>query len=108
MKKENKDIRKVLLKLGITSNLYGYQCILTGTELVSKGVTKTTEVYRRVCKILKATSAGAVERNIRNAIEISYKKTDCLKRIYFKKPTPSVLLNDLVYNIDLFLEEIGE
>lgn len=85
MKKENKDIRKVLLKLGITSNLYGYQCILTGTELVSKGVTKTTEVYRRVCKILKATSAGAVERNIRNAIEISYKKNRLLKKNIFQK-----------------------
>ena len=108
MKKENKDIRKVLFKLGITSNLYGYQCILTGTEVVAKGTTKITEVYRRVYKILNATSAGAVERNIRHAIEISCQKTDCLERIYFKKPTPSVLLNDLVYNLDLFLEEIGE
>lgn len=108
MKKENKDIRKVLLKLGITSNLYGYQCILTGTEVVAKGVTKITEVYRRVYKILNATSAGAVERNIRHAIEISCKKTDYLQKIYGTKPTPSVLLNDLVYNLDLFLEEIGE
>lgn len=85
MKKENKDIRKVLLKLGITSNLYGYQCILTGTEVVSKGVTKTTEVYRRVYKILNATSAGAVERNIRHAIEISCEKTDYLQKNVWKK-----------------------
>ena len=108
MKKENKDIRKVLLKLGITSNLYGYQCILTGTEVVAKGVIKVTDVYKKVYKILNATSAGAVERNIRHAIEISCSKTDYLLRIYHKKPTPSILLNDLVYNLDLFLEEIGE
>lgn len=108
MKKENKDIRKVLLKLGITSNLYGYQCILAGTEAVAKGTTKITDVYKKVYKILNATSSGAVERNIRHAIEISYKRTDCLRRIYIEKPTPSILLNDLVYNLDLFLEEIGE
>lgn len=108
MKKENKDVRKVLLKLGITSNLYGYQCILTGTEVVAKGVTKITEVYKRVYKILNATSAEAVERNIRHAIQISCEKTDYLKRMYLKTPTPSVLLNDLVNNLDLFLEEIGE
>lgn len=108
MKKENKNIRKVLLKLGITSNLYGYQCILTGTEVVAKGVIKVTDVYKKVYKILNATSAGAVERNIRHAIEISWKKTDFLKKIYLGKPTPTVLLNDLVYNLDLFLEEIGE
>ena len=108
MKKENKDIRKVLFKLGITSNLYGYQCILTGTEVVDKGVTKITEVYKKVYKILKATSAGAVERNIRHAIEISCDKKDYLINIYGKRPTPSVLLNDLAFNLDLFLEEIGE
>ena len=107
MKKENKDIRKVLFKLGITSNLYGYQCILTGTEVVAKGTTKITEVYRRVYKILNATSAGAVERNIRHAIEISCEKTGYLQAIYGTRPTPSVLLNDLVNNLDLFSEKIG-
>lgn len=108
MKEKNKDLRKVLLKLGITSNLYGYQCILTGTELVKKGTTKITDVYKKVYKILRATSDGAVERNIRHAIDISCSKKDYLINIYEKRPTPSVLLNDLAFNLDLFLEEIGE
>ena len=108
MKKENKELRKVLLRLGISSNLEGFNYILAAVNIIEnkKGKVKLTEIYEKICRLEKAKTKHSVERAIRYAIELSYKNNKYFREIYYKKPVNHAFLSDLVFNFDLFKEVI--
>lgn len=102
----NKEVRKVLLKLGITSNLQGYHYIIEAFKIIQKQKihTNITTIYAMVGKKLDNTPTG-VERGIRHALQKSW-KTETLKKIYTKMPDNSVFLYDLYFNFDIMKDEI--
>ena len=72
-------ITDVLHKLGVPSNLKGYEYIREGIELIiSRGgevLPITKELYPSIAKRYKTTWTR-VERNIRSAIECAYNRGD--------------------------------
>lgn len=102
----NLELRKLLLKLGIHSNLEGYHYIIDAYEIISKQKihTNVTTIYQMIAdKVGK--NAGAVERGIRHSIQKCY-KNGRLNKIYYKLPDNSVLLYDLYFNFDVLVEEL--
>lgn len=63
-------IRKLLNKLGMASNITGYECWVTAIRLCKgkKSISITGEVYPKVAKINKTTPHNA-ERRMRYAME---------------------------------------
>ena len=99
---ENKELRKFLLKIGISSNIQGYHYIISAVNFISKQKihTNTTTIYEIIGKEYEKKSS-AVERGIRHAIQQSYKKHQILNGIYQGIPDNSVFLYDLVFNFDI-------
>lgn len=99
---ENIEIRKLLLNIGISSNIQGYHYIIRAVEIIKKQKihTNTTTIYEIVSKEYE-TTPSAVERGIRHAIQKSYKKCQTLNEIYQGIPDNSVFLYDLVFNFDI-------
>ena len=107
--KEEYRVRKVLLKLGISSNLRGYKYILTILPMLeTRNKITMGEVYKNVYKKDKAKSLCDIERGVRHAIEKAYKSRPLLKNIYGRQPRVKEFLYDLLYNIDIFEEELKE
>lgn len=102
---KDKELRKFLLRIGISSNIQGYHYILDAINFISKQKihTNITTVYEFICK-KHETTPSAVERSIRHAIQQSYKKIPTLNLIYHVIPDNSVFLYDLVFNFDILLE----
>lgn len=106
--KESFQLRLLLFKLGIYSNLQGYHYILKAVDILRKQKihTKITTIYEMIYKkIENSTSPSAVERAIRHAITSSYKKNESFKKLYPKVPSNSEFLYDLIFNIDIFKKE---
>ena len=106
--KQGFQLRLLLFKLGIYSNLQGYHYILKAVEILKKQKihTKITTIYEMIYKkIENSTSPSAVERAIRHAITSSYKKNESFKKLYPKVPSNSEFLYDLIFNIDIFKKE---
>lgn len=106
--KQGFQLRLLLFKLGIYSNLQGYHYILKAVEILRKQKTHTkiTTIYKMIYKkIENSTSPSAVERAIRHAITSSYKKNESFKKLYPKVPSNSEFLYDLIFNIDIFKKE---
>ncbi len=106
---ENKNIRKLLIKIGISSNIKGFHYILEAIDIIKaqKMHTNMTTIYEIICKKYNNTSSG-VERAVRHSISKAYKKTDILKKIYINVPDNSVFLYDLVFNFDIFADIVKE
>lgn len=106
--KNNFQLKLLLFKLGIYSNLQGYHYILKAVDILKrqKTHTKITAIYNIIYKkIENSTSPSAVERAIRHAITSSYKKNENFKKLYPKAPSNSEFLYDLIFNIDIFKKE---
>lgn len=106
--KENFQLKLLLFKLGIYSNLQGYHYILKAVDILRKQKihTKITTIYKMIYKRTEnSTSPSAVERAIRHAITSSYKKNESFKKLYPKVPSNSEFLYDLIFNIDIFKKE---
>lgn len=106
--KNNFQLKLLLFKLGIYSNLQGYHYILKAVDILKsqKTHTKITAIYKMIYKkIENSTSPSAVERAIRHAITSSYKKNENFKKLYPKVPSNSEFLYDLIFNIDIFKKE---
>lgn len=104
---EEKEIRKFLLKAGISSNVQGYFYILDAFEIIKnqKIHTNFTTIYKMLSdKYLK--TYYSIERAMRYSIRQAYKTGGVLNKIYSKIPDNSVLLFDLVFNFDILKEEI--
>ena len=99
--------RKLLLNLGINSSMRGFKYILMILPMLeTKNKITMGEIYHNVYKRKEAKSPFDVERGIRYAIEKSYKTKKILNKIYGRTPKVTEFLYDLVYNIDIFEEEI--
>ena len=92
-------VTESICTLGVPAHLNGYGYMRTSIEKVVTNPDKihsiTKELYPEVAKVHK-TSSSKVERNIRNAIEIAWKKGDqqAFQRIFgttldFSKPKPT-------------------
>lgn len=92
-------VTESICTLGVPAHLNGYGYMRTSIEKVVTNPDKihsiTKELYPEVAKVHK-TSPSKVERNIRNAIEIAWKKGDqqAFQRIFgttldFSKPKPT-------------------
>lgn len=106
--KNNFQLKLLLFKLGIYSNLQGYHYILKAVDILKrqKTHTKITAIYKMIYKKIEdSTSPSAVERAIRHAITSSYKKNENFKKLYPKAPSNSEFLYDLIFNIDIFKQE---
>lgn len=106
--KQDFQLRLLLFKLGIYSNLQGYHYILKAVEILKKQKihTKITTIYEMIYKKTEnSISPSAVERAIRHAITSSYKKNENFKKLYPKAPSNSEFLYDLIFNIDIFKKE---
>lgn len=106
--KQGFQLRLLLFKLGIYSNLQGYHYILKAVDILRKQKihTKITTIYKMIYKRTEnSTSPSAVERAIRHAITSSYKKNESFKKLYPKVPSNSEFLYDLIFNIDIFKKE---
>ena len=104
---KNIDLRKLLIKLGISSNLKGFHYIIESVNIIrnQKKHIRMTDVYKKVSKSYENTP-NAVERAIRHAIDKSYKENNFIKKIYSFKPDNSAFLYDLALNFDIFLDII--
>jgi len=102
-KKENMQIREVLIKLGISSHLQGFHYIIQALEILEKQQihTKLLTIYRMIGK-KNEKPYGAIERSIRHAIQTAYKNNNNLKTIYTIIPDNSAFLYDLYFNFDIF------
>lgn len=100
-------IRKILIKIGISSHLQGYHYILEAIKILKKQKihTNMTTIYEMIYKKADATSKCAVERAIRHSIEQAYKKGKVINKIYGEIPDNIAFLYDLVFNIDVIEEE---
>lgn len=106
--KQDFQLRLLLFKLGIYSNLKGYHFILEAADILKRQKihTKITTIYKMIYKKTENfTSPSAVERAIRYAITSSYKKNESFKKLYPKVPSNSEFLYDLIFNIDIFKKE---
>lgn len=98
-----KRLKKVLLRLGITSKLRGFHYILKAVELIKEERLhrNITEIYETVAEEFD-TNKFIVERSIRSAMQIAYNKKKTISEIYGYKPDNSSFLYDLVFNLDVF------
>lgn len=103
---DNKQIRKFLFKIGISSNLQGYFYILDCVDIIKKEKTYTnvTTLYEIESKKYKKNQSS-IKRSISHAITQSFSKTNKLKEIYGYLPDNSTFLHDLVFNFDILNED---
>ena len=74
-KMNNMELRKLLMNLGIYSNLEGYHFVLAALEILSKQKihTNVTTVYQMIGKDIEK-NPSAIERGIRHTILKCWKK----------------------------------
>ncbi len=104
---EDIDLRMILIKTGISSNLRGFYYILDAVNFIreQKIHTNMTTVYEVISKKYDATVC-AIERAVRHAVKKSYKNSNILKDIYEDAPDNAEFLYDLVFNFDVFEQTI--
>ena len=103
------NVRKVLMKIGISAHLQGHHYILEAVNIIGEQKIHTSmiTIYEMIAKSY-GTSNGAVERAIRHSIQQAYKNSYVLKEIYETLPDNSAFLYDLVFNLDVFENKIRE
>ena len=107
LEENNYIFRRILIKLGKSSNIKDFYYILKSIEIVKKQQihTNITTVYEMLSKNDENTKYG-IERSIRNSIAHSYKTNIVMKRIYADKPKNANFIYDLAFNTDIFEKEI--
>lgn len=99
------ELRKVLLKIGISSNTIGYQFILEAIKIL-----KTQQIHTNIIDVYEMISIKTnstryyVERGIRNCIRSAYRRGNALSKIYNRQPVNGAFLYDIVFNFDIFSE----
>ena len=103
-------LNKILIKIGISADKLGFNYIIDAVNFLRKQKihTNVTTIYEQLSKSKNVKSKFSVERAIRYAIEQAYKDNIILRKIYTTKPDNSAFLYDLVFNLDVFIDEIGE
>lgn len=106
---ENINLRKLLMRIGISSNMNGFHYILEAVDIIEKQKihTNMAHIYKMISKKYNNTCSGA-ERAIRYALGKAYRENNILRKIYLTIPNNSVFLYDLVFNFDVFLNTIKE
>ena len=99
----NINLRMILIKMGISSNIKGFYYILDAVDIIKKQQihTNMTTIYEMLSK-KHDTTPGAIERGIRHAINKAYKNSNILKEIYGGISDNSSFIYDLVFNFDIF------
>ena len=107
---EDLDLRKLLMKIGISSNIQGFHYILEAVRILRKQNTHISmmKLYKIISTKFPAKSASSIERAIRHAIGKAYKKNNTFKKIYLSIPDNSAFLYDLVFNFDIFISIVKE
>lgn len=102
----NRELRKALLKLGISSNLKGYHYIIKAVEIIKKQKihTNMTTIYNMIAKEEENTYSG-VERSIRHSLQKSWEH-GMMKKIYNETPDNSAFIYDLYFNFDIIKDGI--
>ena len=100
---ENIELRKLLMKIGIYSNIKGFHYILEAVNIIKNQGTHISmmNVYKMIHEKYNNTPS-AIERAMRHAIGKAYNENDVLKNIYSNVPDNSAFLYDLVFNFDIF------
>lgn len=103
-------LNKILMKLGISADKLGFNYIIDIVEILkeNKEHTNITNIYKMLSKKENVASKFSVERAIRYSIKQAYKNSNILKKIYNVSPNNSAFLYDLAFNLDVFIDEIGE
>lgn len=98
-------VKKVLLKIGISSNNKGFFYILEGYNILNKRQIHINMItlYEMIGNKF-GENRSTVERLTRYSINKAYEKSEILKKIYEKKPNNSQFLYDLVFNFEIFEE----
>ena len=106
---EDIEIRQVLLRIGISYHTKGYQFILEAIKILRKQQIHTNiiDIYEMISNKTNSTK-NYVERGIRSAITTAYKRGTVLSKIYNRKPVNAAFLYDMVFNFDIFLNEINK
>lgn len=106
---EDIKIRQALLKIGISSHTKGYQFILEAIKTLKKQQIHTNIIDLYEMLSIKTDSTRSyVERGIRSAITTAYNRGTILSKVYNKKPVNAAFLYDMVFNFDIFLNEINK
>ena len=100
---KNIKLRKILIKISISSNIQGFHYILAAIDILKNEnkYMKMTTLYEKISNKYRNTPS-AIERSIRYAINRAYHKNNILKNIYTSIPDNSNFLFDLVWNFDVF------
>lgn len=100
---EDINLRTVLIKIGISSNIKGFYYILAAVEIIKKQKihTNMSSIYTIIARDNNST-LGAVERGIRHSIQQAHKNSSLLKGLYENIPDNSALIYDLAFNFDVF------
>ena len=103
---KDKELRELLIKIGISSNVKGFHYILDAVKILKKQQihTKMITLYKLIGK-KENNRPCAVERAIRYSISRAYEDGKILKQIYYKSPDNSVFLYDLIFNFDIFQDK---
>lgn len=98
----NFELRKILINMGISANLQGFNYIITAVEFIKiqKIHTNMDTVYSEIAKKFD-TTPSAVERSIRHAKSKAYKSNKYLNKIYCRLPDNSAIIYNLVFNFDI-------
>ena len=106
---ENSQIKSLLNRLSFDERLKGYRYISSALEILldcpKKADVLTKEVYPKLASRYK-TTAGAVERNIRNALKKAWEAPEfnSLKNSFFdtgKRPSNGEMLKFLLKQLEL-------
>ena len=105
---ENINLRMLLLKIGISSNIKGFHYIIDAVNFIKNQQihTNMTTVYEKLAK-KHNTNYCSIERAIRHSIQKAYKNNDILKNIYGTIPDNSAFVFDLVFNFDILYKLIN-
>ena len=89
----DKKIKSILLELGITPNLKGFNCIVEAVGYIMKNNdAKTTDVYEHVANTLGCRAAN-VERTIRHCVTKADRDSDAWRKyIGIKRANNSTFL----------------
>ena len=97
-------IRKILLKLNISSNTESFDYILQALTLIYEDYQiKVSDIYKIIGK-KENKKSGAVEKAIRYTIQKSFKKNKNIQEIYGECPTNGAFLYDLLFNRDIYIK----
>lgn len=104
----NMKLRKLLLKIGISSNVQSFHFILEAYNIIQKQQihTNMTTIYKMLAKKFDK-NPSSIERGIRHGIHQSW-KTGRLNKVYYEIPDNSAFLYDLYFNFDILEDAIKE